>query len=189
MADRMTKSEIYAYLADKTGLKRKEVQSVLEELAQLAYKEAKNTFVVPDLGIIVLNERAARKMMMRFGPKAGQEILVPAKKVLRFRFSKAAKDAILGVSPKAKATGAKQVDDFVIIEGIGPKIAKALNKAGITTFAQLSKMTAPELDKILRENKYLGETNSWPEQARLAAEGKMDELKALQDRLVAGREK
>ena len=35
-------------------------------------------------------------MIMRFGPKAGQKIKVPAKRVLKFRFAKAAKDAILG---------------------------------------------------------------------------------------------
>ena len=67
----------------------------MEELANLAYKEAKNTFVVPGLGKLVLVQRPARKMIMRFGPKAGQEITVPAKKVVKFRLAKAAKDAIL----------------------------------------------------------------------------------------------
>ena len=96
MAERMTKSEMMAEVAKKTGLKKKDVAMVLDEFAQLAYKEAKNTFQVPGLGIIVMRERPARKMTMRFGPKAGQEIEVPAKKVLKFRFSKPAKDAILG---------------------------------------------------------------------------------------------
>lgn len=96
MANRMSKSETMAEIAKKTGLKKKEVAAVIDELAQLAYKEAKNTFQIPGLGILVLRERPARKMMMRFGPKAGQEIEVPAKKVVKFRFSKAAKDAILG---------------------------------------------------------------------------------------------
>ncbi len=96
MADRMTKSEMMAKVADKTGLKKKDVALVLDEFAQLAYKEAKHTFQVPGLGIIVMRERPARKMVMRFGPKAGQEIEVPAKKALKFRFSKTAKDAILG---------------------------------------------------------------------------------------------
>ena len=96
MAERMTKSEMMAEVAKKTGLKKKDVATVLDEFAQLAYKEAKHTFQVPGLGIIVLRERPARKMVMRFGPKAGQEIEVPAKKVLKFRFSKPAKDAILG---------------------------------------------------------------------------------------------
>jgi DNA-binding protein HU-beta len=52
--------------------------------------------MVPGLGKLVLVNRPARKMIMRFGPKAGQEITVPAKKVVKFRIAKAAKEAILG---------------------------------------------------------------------------------------------
>ena len=96
MAKRMTKSETLAHLAKKTDLKKKQVALVLDEYAKLAYKEAKNTFQLPGFGIMVLRERPARKMIMRFGAKAGQEIEVPAKKAIKFRFSKAAKDAILG---------------------------------------------------------------------------------------------
>lgn len=96
MANRMSKSETLAHLAKKTNLKKKECALVLDELAKLAYKEAKNSFQIPGMGIIVLRERPARKMVMRFGPKAGQEIEVPAKKVVKFRFAKSAKDAILG---------------------------------------------------------------------------------------------
>jgi DNA-binding protein HU-beta len=96
MAKRMTKSETLTHLAKKTDLKKKQVALVLDEYAKLAYKEAKNTFQLPGLGILVLRERPARKMIMRFGPKSGQEIDVPAKKVIRFRVNKAAKDAILG---------------------------------------------------------------------------------------------
>lgn len=92
---KMTKSQIAATLAEKVGIKKKQAALVMEELANLAYKEAKNTFVVPGLGKLVLVQRPARKMIMRFGPKAGQEITVPAKKVVKFRLAKAAKDAIL----------------------------------------------------------------------------------------------
>ncbi|MCX6899887.1 MAG: HU family DNA-binding protein [Verrucomicrobiia bacterium] len=92
---KMTKSQIAATIAEKVGIKKKEAALAMEELANLAYKEAKNTFVVPGLGKLVLVQRPARKMIMRFGPKAGQEILVPAKKVVKFRLAKAAKDAIL----------------------------------------------------------------------------------------------
>ncbi len=181
MADRMSKSETLAYLADKTGLKKKEVASVLEELANLAYQEAKNTFQVPGLGMVMLHERPARKMVMRFGPKAGQEIEVPAKKVLKFRFTKTAKDAILGSKAPMKK------DDLEIIEGIGPKIAKTFYKAGITTFTQLAETSVDQLRQLLSENQLPGDPTTWPEQAKLAAEGKLDELKKLQDELMAGR--
>jgi predicted flap endonuclease-1-like 5' DNA nuclease len=180
MADRMNKSEILEHLASKTDLKKKQVDAVLEELVLLAYKEAKNTFQIPGLGIITLAERPARQMLMRFGPKAGQVVNVPAKKVLRFRFAKSAKDAILGVAPAKK-------DDLVIIEGIGPKIAKAFNKAGILTFQQLADAPVEKLRQILHDAQFPGDPTTWPQQARLAAEGKMDELKQLQDALTAGR--
>jgi DNA-binding protein HU-beta len=95
MAKAMTKSAILKTLADKTGLKKKEVTAVIEALVAMAYKEARNTFVVPGLGKLVLVQRPARTVVMRFGPKAGQTVPVPAKKVVRFRIAKAAKDAIL----------------------------------------------------------------------------------------------
>ena len=79
-------------------------------------------------------------------------------------------------------------DDLVLIEGIGPKIAVLLNQQGIKTFAQLAATPVPVLQKILQDNGLnFIKPDSWPEQGRLAAAGKMDELKALQDKLVAGR--
>ena len=96
MAKAMTKSETAAQLAEKVGITKKQVAAFFEAQAQLAYKQAKNTFVIPGIGKLVLVERPARKMVMRFGPKAGQEVTVPKKKVVKFRIAKAAKDAILG---------------------------------------------------------------------------------------------
>lgn len=93
----MTKSEIASTLADQVGISKKQVNQFFEAQANLAYKQAKNQFVIPGVGKLVLAERAAREMVMRFGPKAGQTVKVPKKKVLKFRISKAAKDAILGV--------------------------------------------------------------------------------------------
>jgi len=93
----MTKSEIAANLADKVGITKKQVNQFFEAQAELAYKQAKNQFVIPGIGKLVLSERPARKMVMRFGPDAGKEKTIPKKKVLKFRVAKAAKDAILGV--------------------------------------------------------------------------------------------
>ncbi len=92
----MTKSEIAATLAEKVGITKKQVNQFFEAQAELAYKQAKNQFVIPGIGKLVLSERPARKMVMRFGPDAGKEKLIPKKKVLKFRVAKAAKDAILG---------------------------------------------------------------------------------------------
>jgi DNA-binding protein HU-beta len=96
MAKAMTKSEVAAHMAEKVGISKKQASAFFDAQADLAHKQAKNTFVIPGIGKLVLSERAAREMVMRFGPKAGQTIKVPKKKVLKFRVAKAAKDAILG---------------------------------------------------------------------------------------------
>ena len=96
MAKAMTKSEIAAQLADKVGITKKQVSAFFAAQAELAYKQAKNQFVVPGLGKLVLATSAPREMVMRFGPKAGQTVKVPAKRRIKFRVAKAAKDAILG---------------------------------------------------------------------------------------------
>ena len=88
----MTKSQIVTKLAEKTGFAKKDVVNFLEELSGLAYKEAKNSFTLPGLGKLVLVQRKAR---MGRNPQTGEAIKIPAKKVLKFRVAKAAKDAIL----------------------------------------------------------------------------------------------
>jgi DNA-binding protein HU-beta len=95
---KMTKSAVLKTLAEKAGVSKKIVAQIVDDLAALACKEAKKggVFAVPGLGKLVLSSRPAREMVMRFGPKAGQTITVPAKKVVKFRVAKAAKVAILG---------------------------------------------------------------------------------------------
>jgi DNA-binding protein HU-beta len=100
MAKAMTKSEIANAIAEKTGLTRKQVMSFFEVQAELAYKNAKNTFLVPGIGKLVLTESKAKTMVMRFGPRTGETIKVPAKKRIKFRVVKAAKDSILGAAKK-----------------------------------------------------------------------------------------
>jgi predicted flap endonuclease-1-like 5' DNA nuclease len=91
--------------------------------------------------------------------------------------------------PAAEATQPPAMpDDLEIIEGIGPKIASVFKAAGILTFQQLSQADPAQLQAILREaGLRLADPTTWPEQARLAAAGQWDELKALQDRLKGGR--
>ncbi len=92
----MSKSEVAAQLAERVGISKKQATQFMQAQAELAYKQARNTFVIPGIGKLVLTESPAREMMMRFGPKAGQMVKVPKRKKLKFRVAKAAKDAILG---------------------------------------------------------------------------------------------
>lgn len=79
-------------------------------------------------------------------------------------------------------------DDLASLEGIGPKVNRILQEAGITTFDQLAAAELGQLDEILEANGLqFMDPASWPEQAKLAAEGKNEELQALQDRLKGGR--
>ncbi len=93
MAKAMTKSQLAEHVAGKAGLTKKAAVRLLDDLATLAYKEAKNTFTLPGIGKLVLANRKAR---IGRNPQTGEAIKIPAKRVVKFRVAKAAKDAILG---------------------------------------------------------------------------------------------
>jgi DNA-binding protein HU-beta len=93
MAKALTKSQITASIADTVGLTKKQAVQTIEALVALAYKNAKNSFTIPGLGKLVLVNRKAR---MGRNPATGQTIKIAAKRVVKFRIAKAAKDAILG---------------------------------------------------------------------------------------------
>ena len=88
-------------------------------------------------------------------------------------------------TPVATST---EADDLKKIEGIGPKIAEVLAEAGVTTYAQLAGMERDAIKAILDTVATLKskEPKTWPQQAQLAADGKWDELKVLQDELMGG---
>ncbi|MBM4168266.1 MAG: HU family DNA-binding protein [Ignavibacteria bacterium] len=92
MGKSMTKSQVAAHLASKFDLKKKVATGILEEMAELSYREAKNSFTLPGIGKLVLVERKAR---MGRNPATGEQIHIPAKTVVKFRVAKAAKEAIL----------------------------------------------------------------------------------------------
>jgi small subunit ribosomal protein S20 len=134
---------------------------------------------IADKGIIHKNQAArhksrlnqAIKSMDGSAPKAA-----PAKKA---------------AAPKAapKATG--KADKLTLIEGIGPKISELLTTDGIVTFADLADAKVEKLSEILAAagSRYtMHKPDTWPQQAALARDGKMDELKELQDRLDGGKE-
>ncbi|SFB11510.1 LSU ribosomal protein L21P [Flavobacterium swingsii] len=107
-------------------------------------------------------------------PKAEKAVEVKAEKIAEVK------------APKASKKG----DDLKIIEGIGPKAAEVLVAAGIDTFAKLAKAKVEKINEILdgaeAKVQHLDPT-TWAQQAQLAADGKMDELKKLQDELNGGK--
>jgi DNA-binding protein HU-beta len=98
-AGRMTQTQLIRSLAESCEVNNKAAKRMLEELAAVAIRETKRTgvFVLPGIGRLV---RVDRKARMGRNPATGEPIKIPAKKVVKFRLAKAAKDAV--VPPKKK---------------------------------------------------------------------------------------
>lgn len=123
---------------------------------------------------------------------SGAKKAAPAKKAEPKKETKAAapKAAPVKTEAPAKAAAPKKAakaDDLKKIEGIGPKIAETLTAAGIATFADLAKSTPAAISEIIAGVRGNHVTDTWPEQAQLAADGKWDELKTWQDELDGGK--
>jgi DNA-binding protein HU-beta len=95
----MTQTQIIQTLADKCEVTKKVAKALMDALAQTAVTEVKKNglFVLPGIGRLV---RVDRKARMGRNPATGVAIKIAAKKVVKFRVAKAAKDAI--VPPKVK---------------------------------------------------------------------------------------
>ena len=79
-------------------------------------------------------------------------------------------------------------DDLTRLEGIGPKMQSLLREAKVYTYKQLAAADVEQLQQMVRDaGLAMADPSSWPEQARLAADAKWDELQALQDGLKGGR--
>lgn len=113
------------------------------------------------------------------------EILLPEIETTQPESAAPAKTAEGGISKPSPAGPAERLES---IEGIGPKVASLLHQAGIRTFAQLSEANVEQLNQILKDN-HLNfiDPATWPEQARLAADGRWQDLEVLQNELKGGR--
>jgi DNA-binding protein HU-beta len=96
---RMTQTQLVRSLAEKCEVNNKTARMFLDELSSMAVSEVKKNgmFVLPGIGRLVRQDRKAR---MGRNPATGEAIKIPAKKVVKFRVAKSAKDSI--VPPKKK---------------------------------------------------------------------------------------
>jgi predicted flap endonuclease-1-like 5' DNA nuclease len=146
--------------------------------------------------------KTVTKAALKVAPKAA--VKVEAKTVTKAAPKAAVKvetKTVTKAAPKAevaskveKVAAPKKVvstkDDLKIVEGIGPKIEELLNAAGISTWTQLSKSKADALKAILAgggKRYAIHDPSTWAQQAGLAAEGKMEELKTWQAELTGGK--
>ena len=91
-AKAMTKPGIVKYLSEQFEISKTLAEQILEGFVALAYAEAKTGFNIPGLGKLIIVNRKAR---MGRNPATGEAIKIPAKKALKFRVSKVAKEAVL----------------------------------------------------------------------------------------------
>lgn len=95
--------------------------------------------------------------------------------------------------PEGEGTGVRVApsgpDDLKVVEGIGPKMEKALHAAGIKTFAQLAKATETEIHAAIEAAgmRFAPSVPTWAEQAVYAEKGDWAGLEAFQKTLTAGR--
>ncbi len=128
------------------------------------------------------------KKVAKAAPKKAAAPKVEAPKAKAAPKKAAPKKATPKAAPK-KAVAKAKADDLKKVEGIGPKIAEIFNNAGIVTFADLAKTSVKKLETILTEAgpRYASKNpGSWPKQAKMAADGKWDELKKWQDEVKGG---
>ena len=92
-------------------------------------------------------------------------------------------------SSKSKlVNGKNKEDDLQTIEGIGPKIKSVLVEAGINSFAMLATTNEVDVKQILKSGGIrIAQTGTWKQQAELAAKGKWEDLKSLQERIKGGK--
>lgn len=89
-----TKTEIVDKIAEDAGIDKKQAKDALESLVEQVYAGTdKEGFTIPGLGKLVKTRRSARTGR---NPQTGEKIDIPARDALKFKVSKAAKDAVLG---------------------------------------------------------------------------------------------
>lgn len=212
----VTKAQQYAYIGRK--LKKRQFRSLwiarinaASRMYGLSYSRFMNGLlkagitldrkVLADIaahdikGFGDLAEAAGKALNIEITRPASLPNFVPEAKPAKAKKSAKA-PAAEKAAPAAKKAPAKKAakakgDDLKIIEGIGPKIAEVFNDAGIATFQDLANADTAKLREILDAagSQFAShDPTTWPQQAELAALGKMDELKALQDELQGGRE-
>jgi predicted flap endonuclease-1-like 5' DNA nuclease len=92
------------------------------------------------------------------------------------------------MEPEMPAAHAKSADDLTVLEGIGPKVARVLNEAGILSFAELARADTAKVQMALNAaGLQMMNPEGWIEQARLAARGDLEGLRKLQEEQKGGR--
>jgi NADH-quinone oxidoreductase subunit I len=186
--DRLLKPATYYASIRPTWYAKEEAKKKAEEEEKRRKEEEKARLAAEKAAAKAKEEASAGEAAP--AKKTPEEIKAQREAMLAKRQAKAEGKVETPTAPIAESRAAAQPDDLTRVEGIGPKISELLQAAGISTFAALANTEVSKLQQILTEagpSFSLASPGTWPEQARLAAAGQWDELKALQDRLLGGR--
>ena len=172
----------------------REVERIVEVPVEVIREIEKPVEVIREVERIVevpasaLKSRAVKKTTSGIAPEINSEKKKAVSSTSQASSSKGRRKVLVEITPQAPVKVPK--DDLTNIEGIGPAIAKVLNKAGIINYAQLAKTSVSKIQKIMDSGGTrfrMHDPGSWPKQADLLAKGKLKEFKALTDRLKGGR--
>ncbi len=171
-------NELFTSIAPKVGDRPGGYTRILKTHNRLGDNAEMCMMELVDFNDAMLEAKASSKKAKSGGKK-------------RTRRGKKSADTVASAAPTPK-TEAKEVssaDDLTKVEGIGPKAAEAFQAAGISSFAELAAKSSDELKAILdaAEGRFGAmDPTTWPEQAKMAADGMWDELKKWQDELDGG---
>ncbi|MEM1319966.1 MAG: hypothetical protein AAGG75_06885 [Bacteroidota bacterium] len=163
-----------------------EATPAAEEKKEESMVDAISTTVGEALEDVVDTVKAVAEVV---GGKLGESVAELKEKVSEFTESVSSEDTNSEEADKAEES-APAADNLKAVEGIGPKVEEALHQGGIKSFAQLAATSAADIKGILAAagtqfNRH--DPTTWPEQARLAAAGEWEKLKAWQDELDGGK--
>jgi len=145
---------------------------------------------IADKKIIHKNKAARHKSRLSAKIKAMSGDAAPLVKAKKAPTPKVAAKPAAAKKAAAPKKAAAKGDKLTTVEGIGPKIETLLNEEGISTFADLADANVETLAAVLEKagpRFKMHKPDTWPQQAALARDGKMDELKTLQDELNGGK--
>ena len=99
MATQLSKSQLIERIATTSELSKRDVKTVMDTLVDVGHKELKKNgiFLVPGFAKFVVVKKPATKARKGVNPFTGEEMMFkakPARKIVRARPVKAAKDAV-----------------------------------------------------------------------------------------------
>lgn len=162
-----------------------EKQGTLERLARVHKGESIDALTAEFTGDVVEDAPAVEEAVEE--ASAVEEVAETADAVEEVTEVVEEAPAAVATEPAVSEEPVAEAEDLTKLEGVGPKISKALAEGGLPTYAAVAAATPEQIKEVLSAASIGANPETWPQQAALAADGKWDELKALQEELDGGR--